>query len=30
VKLFLCLTKQYSIKTYGGINVQINIFLSRH
>jgi hypothetical protein len=27
VKLFLCLIKHYIIKTYGGVDVEIHIFL---
>jgi hypothetical protein len=27
-KLSLCLTKHYSMKTYGGVDVQIHVFLT--
>jgi hypothetical protein len=27
VNLFLCLTKYYAAKTYGGVNVQFHVFL---
>jgi hypothetical protein len=28
VKLSLCLTKHYTINTYGGVDVQIHVFLA--
>jgi hypothetical protein len=28
VKLSLCLTKQYTMKTYGVLGVQVNVFLT--